>query len=111
MWLTPDQVAILPISEKYNDYAYEVQQYLESVDVRAIIDNRNEKIGRKIRDNEIKRIPYMIIVGEKEAADKTVAMRQQGGGEQAVMPLEDFAKRINDEVAKMLEAMNIKPQD
>lgn len=111
LWLTPDQVAILPISEKYNDYAYEVQQYLESVDVRAIIDNRNEKIGRKIRDNEIKRIPYMIIVGEKEAADKTVAMRQQGGGEQAVMPLEDFAKRINDEVAKMLEAMNIKPQD
>ena len=111
LWLTPDQVAILPISEKYNDYAFKVQQYLESVDVRAIVDNRNEKIGRKIRDNEIKRIPYMVIVGEKEEADGTVAMRQQGGGEQAVMSLEDFGKRINTEVAQMLEAMNIKPQD
>ena len=86
-----------------------MQQYLESVDVRAIVDNRNEKIGRKIRDNEIKRIPYMVIVGEKEEADGTVAMRQQGGGEQAVMSLEDFGKRINDEVAKMLEATNNKP--
>lgn len=111
LWLTPDQVAILPISEKYNDYAFKVQQYLESVDVRAIVDNRNEKIGRKIRDNEIKRIPYMVIVGEKEEADGMVAMRQQGGGEQAVMSLEDFGKRINTEVALMLEAMNIKPQD
>ena len=111
LWLTPDQVAILPISEKYNDYADKVQQYLESVDVRAIVDNRNEKIGRKIRDNEIKRIPYMVIVGEKEEADGTVAMRQQGGGEQAVMSLEDFGKRINDEVAKMLEATNIKPSN
>ena len=81
------------------------------MNVRAIADNRNEKIGRKIRDNEIKRIPYMVIVGEKEEADGMVAMRQQGGGEQAVMSLEDFGKRINTEVAQMLEAMNIKPQD
>ncbi len=111
LWLTPDQVAILPISEKYNDYADRVQQYLESVGVRAIVDNRNEKIGRKVRDNEIKRIPYMVIVGEKEEADGTVAMRQQGGGEQAVMSMEAFGQRINDEVAKMLEATNIKPQN
>ncbi len=109
LWLTPEQVAILPISEKYNDYAFKVQEYLESVDVRAIVDNRNEKIGRKVRDNEIKRIPYMVIVGEKEEADNTVAMRQQGGGEQAVMSVQEFAQRINDEVAKMLEATNIKP--
>ncbi len=111
LWLTPDQVAILPISEKYNDYAAKVKDYLETVGVRAIVDNRNEKIGRKVRDNEIKRIPYMVIVGEKEAAEGTVAMRQQGGGEQAVMSMEDFGKRINDEVAKMLEATNIRPRD
>ncbi|MBQ0074210.1 MAG: threonine--tRNA ligase [Prevotella sp.] len=111
LWLTPDQVAILPISEKYNDYAEKVQDYLNTVGVRAVVDNRNEKIGRKVRDNEIKRIPYMVIVGEKEAAEGTVAMRQQGGGEQAVMTMEEFGKRINDEVAKMLEATNIKPRD
>ncbi len=111
LWLTPEQVAVLPISEKYNDYAFQVEQYLDSVGVRAIVDNRNEKIGRKVRDNEVKRIPYMVIVGEKEASDGTVAMRQQGGGEQAVMSMQDFAQRINDEVAKMLEATNIKPSN
>ena len=67
LWLTPDQVAILPISEKFNDYAHEVKQYLKRYDIRAIVDERNEKIGRKIRDNEMKRIPYMLVVGEKEA--------------------------------------------
>ena len=66
LWLTPDQVAVLPISEKYNDYAQDVKQYFELHDVRALVDDRNEKIGRKIRDNELKRIPYMVIVGEKE---------------------------------------------
>lgn len=111
LWLTPEQVAILPISEKFNDYAAQVQEYLASVGVRAIVDNRNEKIGRKVRDNEIKRIPYMVIVGEKEAAEGNVAMRQQGGGEQAVMSMQEFGQRINDEVAKMLEATNIKPRD
>ena len=103
LWLTPDQVAILPISEKFNDYAKKVKDCLESMDVRAYIDDRNEKIGRKIRDNELKRVPYMVVVGEKEAAEGLVAMRVQGGGEQAVMPMEDFARRINDEVAQQLK--------
>ena len=103
LWLTPDQVAILPISEKFNDYAKKVVAYFDKVGVRALIDDRNEKIGRKIRDNEIKRIPYMVVVGEKEAADGLVSMRKQGGGEQATMTMEEFAKRINEEVAAQLE--------
>ena len=101
LWLIPDQVAILPISEKYND----------SVGVRATLDMRNEKIGRKIRDNEIKRVPYMIVVGEKEAAEGLVSMRKQGGGEQATMTMEEFAQRINDEVASQLAATDIHPED
>ena len=104
--LTPDQVSILPISEKYNDYARKVAAQLDVAGVRALIDDRNEKIGRKIRDNELKRVPYMVVVGEKEAADGTVAMRKQGGGEQATMSVADFAKRINDEVAAQLAAVN-----
>ena len=111
LWLAPDQVAILPISEKYNDYARSVAKYLDTVGVRATIDERNEKIGRKIRDNEIKRVPYMVIVGEKEAADGTVAMRKQGGGEQAVLSMQEFAKRVNDEVEAQLAAANISPKD
>ena len=103
LWLTPDQVAILPISEKFNDYAKKVAAYFDKVGVRALIDDRNEKIGRKIRDNEIKRIPYMVVVGEKEAANGLVSMRKQGGGEQATMTMEEFAKRINEEVAAQLE--------
>ena len=106
LWLAPDQVAILPISEKYNDYANKVQAYLDSVDVRSYIDDRNEKIGRKIRDNELKRVPYMLIVGEKEAADGLVSMRKQGGGEQAQMPMEEFAQRVNDEVKEQLKALD-----
>ena len=104
LWLTPDQVAILPISEKYNDYAHEVQSYFNSVGGRAIIDDRNEKIGRKVRDNELKRIPYMVVVGEKESAEGLVSMRKQGGGEQATMTKEEFAKRINDECEAQLSA-------
>ena len=111
LWLTPDQVAILPISEKFNDYAQEVQQYLDARGVRANVDDRNEKIGRKIRDNELKRVPYMIVVGEKEAAEGLVSMRKQGGGEQATMTKEEFAQRIIDEVADMLKATNLKPRD
>lgn len=105
LWLTPDQVAILPISEKYNDYAKSVARYFDSVGVRAIIDERNEKIGRKIRDNELKRVPYMVIVGEKESAEGLVSMRKQGGGEQATMTMEEFAQRINSEVADMLSTV------
>ena len=104
LWLTPDQVAILPISEKYNDYAAKVKAYFDQHEVRSYIDDRNEKIGRKIRDNELKRVPYMLVVGEKEAADGTVAMRKQGGGEQSTMKIEEFAQRINDEVAEQLKA-------
>ena len=104
LWLTPDQVAILPISEKFNDYAQKVRQYLDKQGVRALVDDRNEKIGRKIRDNELKRVPYMVIVGEKESAEGLVSMRKQGGGEQATMSMEEFAKRINDEVADQLKA-------
>ena len=111
LWLTPDQVAILPISEKFNDYAQEVQQFLDARGVLANVDDRNEKIGRKIRDNELKRVPYMIVVGEKEAAEGLVSMRKQGGGEQATMTKEEFAQRIIDEVADMLKATNLKPRD
>ena len=111
LWLTPDQVAILPISEKYNDYARKVSKYFANQGVRAVIDDRNEKIGRKIRDTELKRTPYMVIVGEKEMEEGLVSMRKQGGGEQATMSMEDFAKRINDEVATQLKATEIEPQD
>lgn len=111
LWLTPEQVAILPISEKFNDYAQQVVKYFTEQDIRATIDDRNEKIGRKIRDNELKRVPYMVIVGEKEAAEGLVSMRKQGGGEQATMKMEDFAARINNEVTEMLEATNIHPKD
>ena len=103
LWLIPDQVAILPISEKYNDYAREVKTFLDKAGVRVLIDDRNEKIGRKIRDNELKRVPYMVVVGEKEAAEGLVSMRKQGGGEQATMTKEEFAKRICDEVAEQLK--------
>ena len=102
LWLTPDQVAILPISEKYNDYAKELQAYFDNAGVRGIVDDRNEKIGRKIRDNELSRVPYMVVVGEKEAAEGLVAMRKQGGGEQATMTKEEFVKRILDEVNAQL---------
>lgn len=103
LWLTPDQVAILPISEKYNDYAQKVNEYLNMNDVRSTVDDRNEKIGRKIRDNEVKHIPYMLIVGEKEANDGTVNVRKQGTQQQEIMSMEDFAKKIQDEVRRMTE--------
>ena len=111
LWLTPEQVAILPISEKYNDYANTVCKYFDEKGVRAQVDDRNEKIGRKIRDNELKRVPYMVIVGEQEQAEGLVSMRKQGGGEQATMKMEEFAERINAEVAEMLKATNLKPKD
>ena len=110
LWLTPDQVSVLPISEKYNDYAKKVAKYLDQQGVRANVDDRNEKIGRKIRDNELKRVPYMVIVGEKESAEGLVSMRKQGGGEQATMTMEDFATRINNEVAEQLKATDIQSE-
>jgi len=110
LWLTPDQVAILPISEKYNAYAAEVAKKLDLKGVRAQVDSRNEKIGRKIRDNELQRVPYMIIVGEKEAAEGLVSMRQQGGGEQATMTIDEFAERIQNEVNEQLKAADVQPK-
>lgn len=103
LWLAPDQVAILPISEKYNDYAQTLKTYFDTQDVRSYVDDRNEKVGRKIRDNELKRVPYMVVVGEKEATDGLVSMRKQGGGEQASMKKEEFVQRIKDEVANQLK--------
>ena len=111
LWLTPDQVAILPISEKYNAYARQVAKQFAAQQVRATIDDRNEKIGRKIRDNELKRVPYMVIVGEKEAADGLVSMRERGGGEQDTLRVDEFIARINNEVAQMLKATDIHPDD
>ncbi len=109
LWLTPDQVAVLPVSEKFNDYAEHVCRQLTEGGIRAFIDDRNEKVGRKIRDNELRRIPYMLVVGEKEAAESLVSMRQQGGGEQATMTTLDFITRVNSEVATQLEAMKVQP--
>ena len=98
IWLIPDQCVVLPISEKYNEYAREVVKKLDRDGVRAIIDDRNEKIGKKIRDNELKKIPYLLIVGEKEAAEGAVAVRKQGEGDKGVMSVADFAALVNDEV-------------
>ena len=111
LWLAPEQVAILPISERFNDYADQVAAFLDEKGIRAEVDNRNEKIGRKIRDNELKRVPYMVIVGEKESADGLVSMRKQGGGEQATMTKEEFAARVNAEVDEMLKAADVRPND
>ena len=98
LWLSPDQVAVLPISEKYNDYAEKITDFLNRNDVRAQIDNRNEKIGRKIRDNELKRIPYLLIVGEKEQADGLVSVRVQGEGDKGQMTMEAFRDLILEKV-------------
>jgi threonyl-tRNA synthetase len=102
LWLTPEQVVVLPISEKYNDYAEKVLKYLNNCDIRTEIDGRNEKIGRKIRDNELKRIPYLLIVGEKEAENDTVSVRRQGEGDQGSMTLEVFSEFIRKEVRDQL---------
>ncbi len=102
LWLAPDQVAILPISEKFNDYAEEVKKYFDSIDIRATVDDRNEKIGRKIRDNELKRIPYMLIVGEEEAENGEVAVRKQGEGNKGSMKFQEFGKILNEEVQNMI---------
>ncbi len=98
LWLTPDQVVILPISEKFNEYAEKVLNFLNNCDIRTLIDKRNEKIGKKIRDNELRRIPYLLIVGEKEEKEETVSVRKQGEGDKGVMKLEEFANFIAKEV-------------
>lgn len=107
LWLTPDQVVVLPISEKHNDYAEKVLNFLNNCDIRTLIDDRNEKIGKKIRDNELKRIPYLLIVGEKEVESETVSVRVQGDGDKGSMKLEEFADLINKEVKAQTEAYKI----
>ena len=104
LWLTPEQVVVLPISEKYNDYAQKVANLLDSYDIRAIVDDRNEKIGRKIRDNEVKRIPYMLIVGEKEAENDEVSVRKQGEGDKGSIKITTFASDLKKEVEEMMNA-------
>ncbi len=101
LWLAPDQAVVLPISEKFNDYAYEVSRQLNAADVRTIVDDRNEKIGKKIRDNELKRIPYLLIVGEKEAQNGEISVRKQGEGDKGTMKITTFAEYLTDEVKKM----------
>ena len=98
LWLAPDQVVVLPISEKFNDYAREVAVELDKYDVRAFVDDRNEKIGKKIRDNELRRIPYLVIVGEKEAQNGEVSVRKQGQGDQGSMKIANFAQQLTEEV-------------
>ncbi|MBQ5620654.1 MAG: threonine--tRNA ligase, partial [Alistipes sp.] len=108
LWLSPDQVVVLPISEKFNDYAEKVVEYLNQNDVRAQIDDRNEKIGRKIRDNELKRIPYLLIVGEKESAEGLVSVRAQGEGDKGQMTMEAFKDFILGVVKEEIEANKLK---
>lgn len=102
LWLTPDQVCIMPISEKFNEYAWTIARQLEEQDIRVLVDDRNEKIGRKIRDNELKRIPYMLIVGEKEAENNEVSVRKQGEGDKGSMEIATFAALLNSEVEDMM---------
>jgi len=101
LWLAPDQVVVLPISEKYNDYANGVAARLNDSDIRATVDDRNEKIGKKIRDNELKRIPFMLVVGEKEAQDNLISVRRQGQGDMGTMSVEDFTSLVLKEVNDM----------
>lgn len=103
LWLTPEQIAILPVSEKYNEYAEKVLKTLNISDIRGFVDDRNEKVGRKIRDNELKKVPYLLIVGEKEAETNTISVRRQGQGDQGSKTIEEFAEFINNEVKQELD--------
>jgi threonyl-tRNA synthetase len=103
LWLAPEQVTIIPISEKFENYAKNVSELLKNYDIRSQIDNRSEKTGKKIRDAEIDRIPYMLIVGEKEEAEGTVSVRKQAQGDLGSFSIEGFAALINDEIKKAIE--------
>jgi len=105
LWLTPEQVVVIPISEKFNNYAKKVADYLNNADIRALIDDRNEKTGKKIRDNELKRIPYLLIVGEKEEEARLVSVRRQGEGDKGTMPVGEFAGLIQDEVNRQMNSL------
>lgn len=105
LWLAPDQVVVMPISEKFNDYAQKLSDLLNNSDIRTVLDDRNEKIGRKIRDNELKKIPYLLIVGENEMNNNTVSVRRQGQGDMGTMSVEDFISKINEEVNSQLQTI------
>ncbi|HIO15852.1 MAG TPA: threonine--tRNA ligase, partial [Flavobacteriales bacterium] len=102
LWLTPEQARVLALSDKYNDYALEVSKLLENHDIRASVDSRSEKVGKKIRDAELEKIPYMLIVGENEKSEGTVSVRKQGEGDVGTMTIEAFAEQIRSEVAEMI---------
>ena len=102
LWLTPDQAVIIPVSEKFGDYAKKVCELLNNNDIRATLDDRNETLGKKIRENELKRIPFLLIVGEKEVASNTVSVRRQGVGDEGEMSAKEFADKVNGECAKQL---------
>ena len=102
LWLAPDQVVVLPVSEKYNEYAHSVLKTLKLQDIRGEVDDRNEKMGRKIRDNELKRIPYLLIVGEREAENNEVSVRKQGDGDKGIMKLDAFAQELKKQIDQML---------
>lgn len=106
LWLTPEQVTILPISEKYNDYAKKVLELLNNYDIRGLVDERNEKIGKKIRDTELKKVPYMLIVGEKEEAENMVSVRKQAEGDLGTFSVKEFAKLINDEILNRVQVFS-----
>jgi threonyl-tRNA synthetase len=106
LWLSPDQAVILPISEKYQEYSEKVLKLLNNYDIRTLIDDRNEKIGKKIRDNELKRIPYLLIIGEKEEESQTISVRKQGEGDKGSMKIEEFVDFIKKEVQLQLEAID-----
>ena len=106
IWLNPEQVTILPISEKYNDYAQEVLKLLNNYDIRGLVDERNEKIGKKIREAELNRIPYMLIVGEQEMNNKEVAARKQGDGDIGKFSIADFAAFVQKEIDSKLIKFN-----
>jgi len=103
LWLTPEQAVILPVSEKYNDYAKKVADFLNNADIRASIDDRNETIGKKIRENELKRVPFLLIVGEKEADSGTISVRVQGEGDKGAMKMEEFRELVENEIKRQIE--------
>jgi threonyl-tRNA synthetase len=98
LWLAPEQISILPISEKYNDYAKKVLELLKNYDIRGLVDDRNEKIGKKIRDTELNKVPFMLIVGEKEAEENKISVRKQSVGDLGSFTVEEFAALINKEI-------------
>ncbi|MFY8137328.1 MAG: His/Gly/Thr/Pro-type tRNA ligase C-terminal domain-containing protein, partial [Flavobacteriales bacterium] len=102
LWLTPEQVRILPVSEKYNDFAKKLSLELNNHDIRALVDERNEKVGKKIREAELEKVPYMLVVGEEEQGNNSVSARKKGEGDLGSMSIDAFVERVNNEIKEML---------